>query len=165
MGSVQEIRARLQAGADPNQPGGVNDWTPLMHAIHKGQRQSVAALLAGGADPNARTPKGGTALMMAAGYGDDETVRLLLAAGADPHVAAADGSTALTHAVGGTSDIDNFTLTKCQTATVQELLKKAPDLRLPDSFHGRMARRFARWGHCEEVLRLVENQPDLASNK
>ena len=42
-GDVVEVRRMLANGADPNEPEGVNDWTPLMHAIHKNQPGSVAA--------------------------------------------------------------------------------------------------------------------------
>ena len=36
-GDTQKLDELLAAGADPNQRAGVNNWTPLMHAIHKGQ--------------------------------------------------------------------------------------------------------------------------------
>ena len=49
-GDTQAIAALLAGGADPNQRWGVNSWTPLMHAIHKDQKGSVEALLAGGQD-------------------------------------------------------------------------------------------------------------------
>src|SRR5712692_6730007 len=67
-GETAAIRALIQSGADPNERGGVNDWTPLMHAIHKNQYRAVIALLDDGADPNAKTRSGNTALIMAAGY-------------------------------------------------------------------------------------------------
>lgn len=47
-GDLAAIERLLGKGADPNQSGGVNGWTPLMHAIHKGQVGSMRALLAGG---------------------------------------------------------------------------------------------------------------------
>src|ERR1043165_9625531 len=83
-GNVAEVRQKLAQGADPNAPDGVNDWTPLLHAIHKNQLGSVEALLDGHADPN-RAVNGLTPLMMAAGYGYTPIVRLLLARGADPN--------------------------------------------------------------------------------
>src|SRR4026208_1906116 len=143
-GNTQAIAALLAKGADPNQPWGVNGWTPLMHAIHKSRKGSVDALSAGGADVNARSGKGMTALIMAAGYGYRDIVQLLLEKGADAYAETSDGDNALTAAVGGVPDIDKFTVGKCQTETVKALLAKAPDLKLKDNFYGRAARMAAR---------------------
>lgn len=162
-GYIATMAVLLRHGADPNWHGGRNDWTPLMHAIHKGQKQSVLVLLAGGADINAKTRSGLTALMMAAGYGYADIVRILLAKGADPYLQDAHGGTALTLAVGGVPDIDRFTVGSCQTETVQALLETAPDLRLKDDFRGRTARWSAQWGRCSEVLGLLERASVLQS--
>ena len=155
-GHIDTIRVLLQAGANPDLGGGINGWTPVMHAIHKNQRRAVAALLEGGANVNASTKTGLTALMMAAGYGQPETVKLLLARGADPHLESADGSTALLAAVGGVADIDRFTLGSCQTETVKALLEADPALQLPNNLSGAGARWLARLGNCPEVLTMVK---------
>ena len=120
-GNVAEVREMLARGADPNAPEGVNDWTPLIHAIHKNQIGSVAALLDAHADPN-RAVRGGTPLMWAAGYGYTPIVRLLLAHGADPRMRDLDGETALDYAVAGMIDIDRFTFFSCQDETVRVLV-------------------------------------------
>jgi Ankyrin repeats (3 copies) len=132
-GRVDLIPALVKQGADPNQRAGVNGWTPLMHAIHKNQQGSIAALLDAGADVNSRGADGSTALMMAAGYGYTDIVSLLLERGADPHAQLSDGSNALTFAVLGTPDIDRFTVMDCQGPTVKALLGRAPDLRVQTS--------------------------------
>lgn len=113
-GDAGEIGRLLRAGADPNLRGGVNDWTPLMHAIHKNRLGSVKALIAGGAGVNAASSIGETPLMMAAGYGNTPAVELLLASGADPRRKDHDGKTALDYAVAGVPDIDEFTAGKCR---------------------------------------------------
>ncbi len=154
-GDTQAIAILLSHGANPNQRWGVNGWTPLMHAIHKNQKGSVAVLLAGGADVNARGNAGMTALMTAAGYGYADIVQLLLDRGADPYAETTDGDTALTAAVGGVPDIDKFTVGNCQTATVAALLKKAPNLQLKDNFHGRAARLAVKASGCVDVLSLL----------
>ncbi len=164
-GDARTITTLLAGGADPNQRWGVNHWTPLMHAIHKYQKASVEALLAGGADVNAAGPNGMTPLIMAAGYGYSDIVRILLAKGADPYAETVDGENALAAAVGGVPDIDKFTVGKCQTDTVAALLKKAPDLKLKDNFHGRAARLAARAAGCTDVLTLIERKtPDQQSS-
>src|SRR5262245_56988887 len=71
IGAVRDGRADLipllvKQGADPNQRGGVNGWTALMHGIHKNQKGSLVALLDAGADVNGRGAGGETPLMMAA---------------------------------------------------------------------------------------------------
>ena len=78
---------------DPNEPGGPNDWAPLLYLAHsriaEGDRAELAAaLLAMGADPNATfTNEYGpmSVLYGAAGVVHDATLtQLLLESGADP---------------------------------------------------------------------------------
>jgi hypothetical protein len=153
-GDTAEIRRLAAAGADPNETGGANGWTALMHAIHKHRDGSVAVLLDAGANPNARVGSGHTALIMAAGYGYTGTVKLLLARGADPRLTTANGDSALEAAVAGTTDIDRFTLGDCQASTVRALLDKDPTLKIRDSFWGRMSKRAA----CAETVKLLESR-------
>ena len=154
-GDTQTLKTLLAGGANPNRRWGVNNWTPLMHAIHKNQKASVEVLIDAGADMNARCGDGVTALMMAAGYGYADIVTVLLDHGADIHAETSGGDNALTMAVGGVPDIDKFTVGKCQTATVAALLKKAPDLKMKDSAYGRAARLAARAAGCTDVLTLI----------
>lgn len=120
-GDAATVRALVARGADPNASAGVNSWTPLEHAIHKQQIDSVAALLDAGADPNRSDPHGTTPLMMAAGYGYTSIVGLLLRRGADPKLRDRDGATALDLAVTGVADIDRFTMFDCQNDTLKLL--------------------------------------------
>jgi uncharacterized protein len=162
-GDTESIRTLVASGANPDQTWGVNGWTPLMHAIHKNQKGSVEALLAGGANVNARAGKGMTALMMAAGYGYADIVQLLLAKGADASLETSDGDSALAAAVSGVPDIDKFTVGHCQTATVEALLAKAPDLKLKDNFYGRAARLAASASGCTGVLALIDRKKPPAA--
>jgi uncharacterized protein len=59
--------------------------TPLMAASQSGHAEVVRALLAAGADVNAKKDYGLTALMLASVKNHSDVVRLLLAAGADPN--------------------------------------------------------------------------------
>ena len=77
-GRLQIMEILVSYGADVDLRSGRNDWTPLLHAIHKNQLRAVAKLLELGADVNRGTRKGKTPLMMAAGYGQTGTIRLLL---------------------------------------------------------------------------------------
>jgi len=156
-GQVEVIEHLVRAGADPNlRDINENEWTPLLNAVHKHQRQAVATLLRLGADPD----RGGglTPLIMAAGYGDTDMVRLLLDGGANPHVGVKPGENALGAAVGGFFDIDEWKLGHCKIETVTLLLDRAPDLRLPANLFGRFDLWAARLGNCAEVLRLIEGR-------
>jgi ankyrin repeat protein len=144
-GKVAEVRMLLAQGEDANRPVGVNSWPPLMHAVHKNQIGTAAALLEHGADINRGGPDGMTPLMMAAGYGNDDMVAFLLAHHADAHVKTKDGASALDFALTGVSDIDQFTLFRCQDSTVALLLRDHPDLRATTESS---SRTFARIKGC-----------------
>ena len=154
-GSVDLIPALIKQGADPNERSGVNGWTPIMHAIHKNQKGSVAALLDARADVNGRGADGSTPLMMAAGYGYTDIVKLLLDRGAEAHAQTSDGMNALTFAVLGANDIDRFTVGDCQGETIRALLAKVPDLKLQGS--ERMMRTIAsvKLKGCAGVSQLL----------
>jgi len=147
-GDTARLKELIKAGADVDARGGVNDWTPIMHAVHKNQAAALKILLRAGADVNA-VAGNQTALIMAAGYGQADLVRMLLDYGADPR---AFNGAALDAAVSGTTDIDRFTVGHCQSQTVKALLERDPSLRLTG---GSWATRAARLGGCKEVLALL----------
>ena len=78
-GDAAQIAKLVKSGADVNERGGVNNWTPLMHAVHKNQIESVRALIAAGTDINATAGTHGrdTALRLAEIDGDADIVKLL----------------------------------------------------------------------------------------
>src|SRR5579872_4245316 len=117
-GDVATINKLAVSGADLNAPGGVNGWTPLMHAVHTNQPGSVEALLNKGANVDLRAD-GTTALIMAAGYGYARIVNILLQHGADPKATARNGKNALDAALEGSPDMDHTTTGQCQTETVK----------------------------------------------
>lgn len=78
-------RGMLPAGA----------YTLLMLAAAHGHRPMVEALLALGADPNARGSGGSSALLLAVGHRQIDTAEALLKAGAEVDAQAADGGTAV----------------------------------------------------------------------
>lgn len=148
LGRTDIMEVLLDAGSNPAQGSGVNGWTPLVHAVHKEQDKAVQWLLAR-THPDAASLT--EALTMAAGYGSLQTVQHLLKAGARP---TAD---TLTDAVGGAWDIDGeWNGCAPHTETVRALLGTSPDLRVPDTFAGRAALRFARKKGCTDMLSLVE---------
>lgn len=106
----------LDKDADPNAHGA--GYTALHAAVLRGELELVKALLAHGANPNARiengTPLrregpdyslpeslvGATAFLLAAKYADADIMRALSAGGADVKVMAKDGSTPLIFSAG-----------------------------------------------------------------
>jgi ankyrin repeat protein len=125
-GDVASVRTQLARGADPNATSGDNGWTPLLHAVHKAQAGTAAALLAAGADANRAGDGGTTPLMMAAGYGNRALVALLLQHGAKPSATDRHGETALDYALSGVTDIDEFTYFRCQDSCVTLLAPVSP---------------------------------------
>lgn len=150
-GDVAKIRELASAGADLNAPGGVNGWTPLMHAVHTNQPGSVQVLLDRGAAVNQHAG-GTTALIMAAGYGYTDIVNLLLQHGADPRATARDGGTALEAAFEGSSDPDRNTAGQCQTSTVKAIVESDRGLRLSEDSAAIQA---ARRAGCTEALAVL----------
>ena len=157
-GNVSETRRLLKLGADPEGRAGINDWTPLMHAVHKNQTGTARALIEAGAKLDVPGAHNETALMMAAGYGQEEMVRLLLKAGADATHKEVHGLTALDLAATGVFDIDKITLTHCQTGAVKALLDHSPDLTVNEKAWGNVGRRVKGLAGCEDVVRLVEER-------
>ena len=154
-GDTSAIAALSAEGADLNIRSGVNGWTPLLHAIHKNRPSSVDALLAAGADVNARGFGGITPLMMASGYGYTGIVQRLLERGADAHAQLPNGENALTFAVLGIGDIDRFTVGRCQAATVRALVDRAPDLRFQGPSGAMRAVTIAKIKGCPVVEELI----------
>ena len=101
----------LEKGADPNADG--SGYTALHAAVLRGDLALVKALLASGADPNARlkqgTPTrrasqdynlsvlfiGASPFWLAAKFSETEIMRTLVAGGADPRLTLPDGTTPL----------------------------------------------------------------------
>jgi len=154
-GQLSAIRVLVDSGADPDLRSGRNGWTPLLHAIHKGQSDAVVELLRQGADVNAATASGLTPLMMASGYGRTEIVRILLSHGADVWKSNRQGDSALTMAALGVMDIDDFTFGSCQMETVQALLDHEPGLTRKVKLGG-LDRLILRM-RCRDVLALLEH--------
>jgi ankyrin repeat protein len=93
---ARTVRALLAArpGADVNQR--TADGTSALHwAVHHGDADLVARLLAAGADANAHNDYGASPMSEAAIRGDIPLLRALLRAGASVESANADGQTAL----------------------------------------------------------------------
>jgi ankyrin repeat protein len=153
-GDVATLRRLIAAGASPNVTDpGANHWTPLLHAIHKGQPAAVDLLLRSGADPKLAAAGGLDPLLMAVGTGHAPIVRRLLAAGADPR---RDERIFLTAVSGGAlSDLDAPLLGRCNTDVVKALQQKVPDLRVPRGRRGHLAMLFARLNHCTDVIDLA----------
>lgn len=102
-GNTDRVKARLEAGEDPNAPSFMG-VTPLELAVGSGELEIAQLLIEAGADVNTRLGpsqifcEGFTVLMVAARRGNPEMVELLLRAGSDPNVETECGNTALSWA-------------------------------------------------------------------
>src|SRR5262245_17320061 len=65
-GRTDVMTVLLEAGAKPDEESGINDWTPLVHAVHTEQRQAIDLLLSRTHPGKASLDR---ALEMAAAYG------------------------------------------------------------------------------------------------
>jgi hypothetical protein len=149
IGRPDILAALLDAGANPEKGSGINDWTTVVHAVHRGQPGSVELLLSRTHPSQASLS---AALDMAASYGDPKTVKMLLDAGAR------GPQKTLVEAVGGAWDIDvKWNGCEPPTASAGAALT-SPELRMPDSTAGRAALRFAEKKGCTEMLSLVQGQ-------
>lgn len=92
-GHEQFALALLERGADAF--GGAPADPPLGLAIRLGWLRLAQALLAAGADPNARDARGHTPLHAAAALGREAALQLLVRHGASPALCAPDGQTPL----------------------------------------------------------------------
>ncbi len=83
-GDTAQIAQLVKSGADVNQRGGINNWTPLMHAVHRNQPAAVRTLIDAGADVNATAGARGrdTALQLARIQGLGDIAAMLQAHGA-----------------------------------------------------------------------------------
>jgi hypothetical protein len=118
--------------------------TPLMEAAKKGDTEKVQALLAQGADVNAKGNDGFTALIMAARYGHTDIVQALLAKGANVNAKHDRGWTALiTAAWEGHTDI------------VQALLTQGADVNAKDDRSWTALIWAADYGHTDTVQALL----------
>ncbi|HSN86416.1 MAG TPA: ankyrin repeat domain-containing protein [Thermoanaerobaculia bacterium] len=143
-GRSVDVAALVTRGADPDRyDTGPNRWTPLLHAVHKNQLESVRALLAAGADVNKPAPNGLTPLAMAANQGEAEIVDELLAAGADPGARSSHGWTPLQQAVA-----------RGDERIVRSLLREDPGLELGRGWRAWSVRGMAVAQGRGEVLDL-----------
>jgi quinoprotein dehydrogenase-associated probable ABC transporter substrate-binding protein len=99
-GKDEAAVALIEAGADTARPVGDAAYTPLMLATANHSHPVVTALLAKGADVNAKNSGGVTALMIAAAGGRADMVELLMHAGANVRAQNDRGDTALSIARG-----------------------------------------------------------------
>jgi uncharacterized protein len=108
---MASVTSALAAGANVNGRSAEGD-TPLMYAAVYSTAEAVKALLDGGADPNVRDKRGGTALMRA--VRDLDKVRLLIERGAEVDARSGRGVTALMTAANqpGTSKVVGLLLEK-----------------------------------------------------
>lgn len=150
-GDVARIAELARHGASLDASSGVNDWTPLMHAIHVNRPESVEALLAAGADPNHTCCRGLSPLILAAGYGQEANVRALLAKGAGPMYRGQDGRGALDVAIMGLSDRPGAAMGACHAGAARELLAAEPRLRDAP----RPGRAVEALKSCPEIQKLL----------
>jgi ankyrin repeat protein len=98
-GDLPRIRGLLAEGAKVDSVhDGRYPWTPLMHAVYRGQAEAVKLLLESGADLNHEDRDSYSSITMAADQGRWDIVRLLAEHGADPAKSGGESRSALDYA-------------------------------------------------------------------
>lgn len=159
----------LDQGADPNQADGKGFTSLHYAAMRRNMLEAVKALLAHGANPNARLPKdapeqggvtemsisGATPLFLAAAAGNGNIVRALAAGGADPLVPTADNTTALMVAAGvGLFENRNEDAVKAAFETVRLLVEMGSDINAVGE-HGWTALHGAAYTGADDTLQFL----------
>lgn len=148
----------LAHGARPNRPE--REWTALHYAAFAGHGELVDALIARGANVDARSTNGSTVVMMAAREGHADIARRLLAAGANPALKNDYGDDAVAWAMRqGNYDIAKTFTSAENFAELARRAAQAPvrpqrSLPAPDAVeeHLRMARLAEAQGKRGEAL-------------
>ncbi|HOD27950.1 MAG TPA: ankyrin repeat domain-containing protein [Syntrophales bacterium] len=176
MGSNETVKLLLGKGADvhlrstntTNVVNSVNSWTPLMFAAmrrHNDQpepiRQNIDminALLAKGADLDARTNDGKTALFLCAREGNTVMAKYLMDKGADVNVKLSttdgyDGYTPLLYAA---------IYDRGRNPVMMALIEKGADVNVQGRFRGYTAVIYTAWKGNIEILKvLLERGADV----
>ena len=140
--TLQTMLARMTIVDQPTLHG----KTALMAAAMQGKQQLVQALLAAGADPNARNQNGGTPLLYAVAGGSQKVVGRLLTAGAQVDQRSSNGWSPLMMAVA-----------KRRAALVSLLLRAGADANASDVYGWTPLMRAAYEGYRDEAMALLEH--------
>jgi ankyrin len=167
-------RFLLDKGANANAAAGNSGLTALHYAAAgRNMLESVKALLAHGANPNARLaqdvrgfdlrdPMGATPFLLAATSGNAGVMRALAAAGADPRLALTDHTTPLMVAAGdsrGRSNYREYTAAEEKGAleAVQVVLEVSPDVIDAANDDGQTALHAAAYIGADAIIRVMVN--------
>lgn len=121
-------------------------WTPLMWAVHSGQKTAVEALLERGPDLEVKTPSGRTPLSRAAFYRREAIAEALLDKGANPETRDKYGRSPLSYAA-----------EKGSVAIARLLLSKKVDIRAKDNASQTPLAWAAGYGHYDIAKLLIHN--------
>ncbi len=144
-GDVQQVRALLERGADPNEAQG-DGMTALHWAAHEGREELARLLVDEGAalDPVTRIADY-TPLHLAARSGHGAVVRLLAEAGADVEARTGSGGATPLHLAAGAGSVEG----------VRALLDAGAVVDAPERSWGQTPLMFAASAGRTEVVRLL----------
>ncbi len=132
-------------GQTPPSASEITAYAGLHAAAAQGDAESIAGLIAAGADPNARDAAGRTALHVAAFRGQHETMRRLVRGGADPRALE-----------GRRYDIVTIAAVQDDATTLSLALDLGADPRaITSPYDGTALIAAAHLGHDEVVRRLI----------
>jgi ankyrin repeat protein len=151
-GSVEGVRALLDAGADPTKAGRMfqNDITPIGAALFSDKPEIVKLLAAAGADVSAPAYGDMSAMDYATLLGKTDLAKVLAEAGADVNQPGRSGAGAM-HMAARKGDID----------TLQSMLKSGGDPNGRDDFGKTPLHHALAGGHADAAKLLLDAGADV----
>jgi ankyrin repeat protein len=157
--------AEAQRGGKQPQSGPITAESPqelLDNAVREGNLESIKALIAAGADVNAKSELGMTVLMRAATFGKVDVVKALIAAGANVNAKDNDGQTALMRAaydeLVGHEDSDG-------ADCIEALIAAGVNVNEKDNRSETALMRAAHGGNADSVRALIAAGADVNAKK
>ncbi|MEQ1897596.1 MAG: ankyrin repeat domain-containing protein [Vicinamibacterales bacterium] len=166
--------ARFDDALAPVEPNQTGEWRALLGMPdRKGKLALINALLAKGADVNAKSTKpllragfgetffGSTPFIIATGSGDVEVMRLLLGKGADPKAAGDGGRTAIIAACDGNADTSVIVTEADRMQAIKVALEAGVSIEAADAKGYRAMHSAATNGYHKIIKLLLEKGADL----
>lgn len=147
--SLEIIKILGEAKANMNASNAA--YTPLIYAVQQGNKELVSALIAAGANPNAKTKDGNTPVHTA--LDNKEILETLLQAKADPDIEDSSGEAPIFNAI----RYNNTEAVKVLLSAKADITKKSP--------YGTSPLELAKQNYQEDIIALLTPKTETDNNQ